>query len=66
MKFYWICGNEDNRHGCFNADWDGRCEARSRKSFDSEEKARIAAAKHQKICKWRRWQQGVTVYGEKI
>ena len=51
MAYYWICHGQDDYHGCFSADFEGICMARSRKSFKTETAALEAGKKHR--CKFR-------------
>lgn len=49
--YHWYCGNVDNTVGCFHADFEGRCEAQSRKpGFKTEGKAKDSYARHLKKC----------------
>ena len=46
MAWYWYCQQDDSRHGCYDADYEGRCNAESRKGYDTEELALKAARQH--------------------
>jgi len=44
--WHWCCDWSDPNHGCWNADYEGRCTSGSRRGLDSEEKAEKAALQH--------------------
>lgn len=51
IKYAWWCGAQDNTVGCFHADFDGRCDAKSRRPFYVRENAEKALKRHQEKCR---------------
>lgn len=45
--WHWICHWSDPHHGCWHADYDGRCSAKSRRGFNKKEDAEKAAQRHE-------------------
>lgn len=59
-RYKWIftCTREDNKHGCFSADFEGCCPygwvTKSRK-YTTVQAAEKAAARHSKVCSFARF-----------
>ena len=46
-QWRWTCAGRDDGHGCWDADFDGYCIAKSRRAFKTEQEAKEAGLKHQ-------------------
>lgn len=53
-KYKYFCSGKDDNHSCFDADFDGVCQAYfgSRLSYESREKAKKAGLKHEDKCRF--------------
>lgn len=59
--WHWCCDWSDPHHGCWHADYDGRCTACSRRGFSTKEKAEAAAKQHES----KNYQHRTHVYRER-
>lgn len=62
--FSWRCACGDRTHGMFHEDFEGVCWAHCKQYFETQEAAEKAARAHLARCKYRRFQQGVTISGK--
>jgi hypothetical protein len=63
-RWHWCCNAEDNWHGRFDPDWEGRCEAKSNaRGYATEANARRELEKHLGKCwLYEQFHQAPTVY----
>ena len=66
-RWFWVCNAEDHKHGCWSADFDGRCNGQSRKGFKTKEEAEAAALLHEQRANHPSSYAGVTkVYKKRV